>query len=152
MDSDYKNKTPSISNLLEDNDSSFAALFKKANSIQEIDHRVKELLDPSLKNNFELANINTDTAIILVSSSAWATRLRYNIPAILDILHNQLNYGSVKTVRIKIKKPILEKSVLTNNPVTLSNDTAQFLHDVADNFTDPELRQCILKLSKNRRI
>jgi hypothetical protein len=150
MNADKKNKPLSISNLLQDKHCSLAALYKKANSIQEIDRELKKLLDPSLQDKFELANINTDIAILLVSSSAWATRLRYNIPAILSALNNQLNFSSVKTVRIKIKRVISEKPVLKNNPIYLSDNSAQFLSDVADNFNDPELRACILNISKNR--
>ena len=55
MNTDNKNKTLSISSLLNDDHCSFAALFKKASTIQEIDRKLKLLLDPSLKDKFELA-------------------------------------------------------------------------------------------------
>ncbi len=150
MTTDNKHKTRPISNLLNDKNSSFADLYKKANSIQEIDHKIKKLLDPSLQDKFELANINADVAVLLVSSSAWATRLRYNIPAILNALNTQLNFNSIKTVRIKIKKPAPLIPVLTKNTFYMSASSAQFLSDAASNFNDPDLRACILKLSQNR--
>lgn len=149
MNSDNKNKTIPVINLLNDKHSSLAALLEKASSIQEIDRKIKKLLDPSLQDKFELANINADVAVLLVSSSAWATRLRYNIPAILNILNKDLNLASIKTVRIKIKKSIPESPVLNKKPISISVNSAQFLDDVANNFSDPELRECILKLSKN---
>lgn len=150
MKTDNKNKTLPISSFLNDGQSSFAALYKKANSFQEIDRNLKKLLDPTLKDKFELANINADTAILLASSSAWATRLRYNIPAILNVFNKQLNFTSITTIRIKIKKSVSDNSVLIKKPIYLSNNSAQFLNDVANNFTDPELRKCILNISKNR--
>jgi len=150
MNTDNKNKTLSISSLLNDDHCSFATLFKKANSIREIDRNLKKLLDPSLKDKFELANINEGVAVFLVSSSAWATRLRYNIPIILDAFNNQLNFTSIKTVRIKIKKSLPENSVVTKKPIYLSNNSAQFLNDIANNKHDPEIRKCILNISKNR--
>lgn len=150
MNTDNKNKTLPISSLLNDEHCSFAALYKKANSIQEIDRNLKKLLDPSLKDKFELANINADTAVLLVSSSAWATRLRYNIPAILNAFNQQLNFTSIKTIRIKIKKSMSESPTLIKKPIYLSNNSAQFLNDVANSFSDPELRNCFLNISKNR--
>ena len=150
MSSENKHKTLPISNLINDEHCSFAALYKKANSIQEIDRSLKKLLDPSLNDKFELANINADTAVLLVSSSAWATRLRYNIPAILNIFNQQLNFTSIKTIRIKIKKSISENANLIKKPIYLSNNAAQFLNDVANSFSDPELRNCFLNISKNR--
>jgi len=150
MNADNKNRTLLISNILNNDHCSFSALYKKANSIQEIDRNLKKLLDPSLKDKFELANINAEIAILLVSSSAWATRLRYNIPAILDAFNNQLNLTSVKTIRIRVKKPIPENPDLNKKPIYLSNNSAQFLNDVANNFSDPELRKCFLNISKHR--
>ncbi len=149
MNADNKNKSMPVINLLNDKHSSLAALLEKANSIQETDRKIKTFLDPTLKDKFELANINADVAVLLVSSSAWATRLRYNIPAILNILNKDLNLTSIKTIRIKIKKAIPVSPVLNKNPNSMSANSAQFLNDVASNFSDPELRACILKLSKN---
>lgn len=149
MNADKKNKTLPISTLLQDKHSPIAELCKKAIFIQKIDHKLKNLLDPSIQDHFELANIKADIAILLVSSPAWATRLRYNIPAILNALNNQLNFTSVKTIRIKVKKPITDNSVSNKKPIYLSDNSAQFLKDVANNFNDPQLRACILKLSKN---
>lgn len=149
MDADSKSKNLSIDSLLEEQGSSLSTLYKKAKSIKEIDGKLKKLLDQSLKDKFELANINNNSAILLVCSSAWATRLRYNIPAILDALNNQLNFTAVKTIRIKIKKHSYEKPVINSKPAYLSSSTAKFLNEAANNFTDPELRECILNISKN---
>jgi len=150
MNTDNKHKILPISSILNNEQCSFAALYKKANSIQETDRNLKKLLDPSLKDKFELANINADAAILLVSSSAWATRLRYNIPTILNAFNKQLNFTSIKTIRIKIKKTISENPVLIKKPIYLSNNSAQFLNDIATSFNDPELSKCFLNISKNR--
>ena len=149
MNTDKKNKTLSIGTLLQDKHFPIADLCKKAHSIQVIDHKLKKLLDSSLQDHFELANIKEDIAILLVSSPAWATRLRYNIPAILNTLNNQLSFTSVKTIRIKVKKQISDNPVLNKKPIYLSDNSARFLNKVAYDFNDPQLRACILKLSKN---
>ncbi len=146
---DKKNRALPISELLQDKHHAIADLCKKARAIQSIDQKLKTYLDPSLHNHFELANIKTDVATLLVSSSTWATRLRYNIPAILNALNNQLNFTSVKTIRIKVKTILPDNTALNKKPIFLSKTSAQVLINVANNFHDPELRACILKLSKN---
>lgn len=146
---DKRNQTLAISELLQNQRYPIADLCKKANSILKINNELKKCLDPSLQEHFELANIKTDVATLLVCSSTWATRLRYNIPAILNALNNQLNFTSVKTIRIKVKKIIPDNSISKRKPFSLSENSAQFLNDVANNFSDPQLRDCILKLSKN---
>ena len=147
--SNKKNISLPVSKLFKDKSLSIAELCQKANLIQRVEQKLKKCLDPSLHNYFELANIKTDSVVILVSSSTWATRLRYNIPAILDALNNQLNFTSIKTVRIKVKTLIPETSSKAKNPISLSKSSAQILLDTADNFSDPDLRECFLKLSKN---
>jgi len=144
-----KNYSLPISEFLKDKRYPIADLCEKASSIQKINIKLKKYLDPSLHDYFELANIKTDVATILVSSSTWATRLRYNIPIILNALNNQLNFTSIKTIRIKVKKIIPTNPSLQKEPIPLSENSAQILIDVANNFKDPELRECFLKLSKN---
>ena len=147
---DKKNTTLPISELLKDKRYTIADLCKKANSIQDVNQKLKECLDPSLRNHFELANINNDSAIIIVSSSTWATRLRYNIPAILNVLNNQLNFTAIKTIRIKVKKVFSDTTTTRlKKPISLSQNSSKILIDVANNFKDPELRECLIKLSKN---
>ena len=138
-----------ISKLLKEENLPIAHLYEKAKSIQELDNKLKKYLDPSLHNHFQLANIKTDSVVILVSSSTWATRLRYNIPAILETLNNQLNLTTIKTVRVKVKTVTSENKQTPKNRISLSESSAQILRDVADNFNDPELRNCFIKLSKN---
>jgi hypothetical protein len=147
---DKNNISSPISNIFKDERFPLANLCKKANSIQEINQNLKKSLDPSLNNHFELANIETDTATILVSSSTWATRLRYNIPAILNALNNELNFTSIQTVRIRVKKSIPDhQATLPKNSMSLSENSAQILIDVANDISDVQLRNCIIKLSKN---
>ena len=144
-----KNISSPVGKLINDENSSIAELCKKANAIQKINQKLKKCLDPSLHHHFELANIKTDSAVILVDSSTWATRLRYNIPAILDALNNQLNFTSIKTVRIKVKTIIPETSSTPKKSISLSKSSAKILRNVADNLSDPQLRDCFIKLSKN---
>ena len=149
MNTNEKNNAKSICTYIRNNKSPLHDLYKKAHDIQEMDHKLKKLLDPILQDHFELANLNADIAVLLVSSSAWATRLRYNIPTILNALNKVLNLNSVKTIRIKVKHSILDKPGINKKPIYLSNNAARFLNDTAKNFSDPELRACLIKLSKN---
>ncbi len=149
MNTDKKNKTLSIGTLLQDKHFPIADLCKKAHSIQVIDHKLKKLLDSSLQDHFELANIKEDIAILLVSSPAWATRLRYNIPAILDAINNQLQFKSVKTIRIKVTKAKSISRKPKIKPFQLSTESAQFVSDAANSFSDAQLSECLKNLSKH---
>tara|TARA_X000000368_G_C22900872_1_gene654056 strand:+ start:201 stop:530 length:330 start_codon:yes stop_codon:yes gene_type:complete len=100
------NKSPHVISVLLDEKSSISSLYKKAKSFHKIDQKLKEHLNITPTSQFQLSAINDDVATIVVDSSSWATRLRYNIPKILTILNKKLGYPSIKTIRIKIKKNI----------------------------------------------
>ena len=142
-------KNLTIHAILQDQNSPITELYKKGCSLSKIDKTLKKILDPSLREHFQIANINDDIAVLLASSSAWATRLRYNIPAILDALNNQLHFDSIKTIRIKVSKTVSDHSDSNKRQIGLSNKSAQFLRDTANNFNDPEISACIQKLSKH---
>lgn len=149
MDTENKNRTLPISMLLQNQNSPITKLYKKSLTIYTIDKKLKEILQPSLKQHFQLANIDGDVATLLANSAAWATHLRYNIPAILNALNDQLHFISVKTIRIKVKKPLFDHTVANKKPNTLSKKSAQFLVVAANSFDDPEIQNCIRKLSKH---
>ena len=146
---DATNKSLPISAILKNQETSISKLYKQGLAIRELDQKLKTYLDSSLRQHFELANINNDIAVLLVNSSAWATRLRYNIPAILSAFNSHLDLNSIKTIRIKINKPVLNKPEPKKNSNYLSDETAKFLNESAKNFNHPELRQCLEKLSKH---
>ena len=97
-------KSQHISSLLLNEQSTISNLYKKAVFFKKTDLKLKKFLDLDIQNHFQLSNIEKDIATIVTDSSSWATRLRYNIPKILNIMNNQLNLVSIKTIRIKVKK------------------------------------------------
>ena len=97
------NKSQHISSLLLNEQLTISNLYKKAIFFKKTDLKLKKFLDLDIQNHFQLSNIEKDVVTIVADSSSCATRLRYNIPIILDVINNQLNLESIKTVRIKVK-------------------------------------------------
>ena len=98
------NKSQHISSLLLNEPSTISNLYKKAIFFKKTDLKLKKHLDLEIQNHFQLSNIENGVATIVTDSSSWATRLRYNIPKILEVMNNQLKLVSIKTVRIKVKR------------------------------------------------
>ena len=136
--------------ILFDEHGSLQNLVKKAQTIQKLGQQLHALLDPELQEHFVLANINQGVATIHTHSSAWATRLRYQIPAILDILNNQLGLKNIKTIRIRIT-PVDTEKISPKRKQTLSSETAHYLQSMAEGFTDSRLRDALLKISRHHK-
>lgn len=144
------NKCKSIESLVSAEPSPLQNLVKKAQRIQQLGKILESHLDPSFQGKITLANINDGVATILVNSSAWATRLRYHIPDILDELTKQLGQGRVKTVRIKIAPTHQEKTRATGKKQNkLSREAASYLIRTADDFGDSPIRDTLLSIARH---
>ncbi|MEQ8288784.1 MAG: DUF721 domain-containing protein [Gammaproteobacteria bacterium] len=143
------NKCKSIESLVSAEPSPLQNLVKKAQRIQQLGRKLESRLDPSFQGHFTLANINDGVAIILANSSAWATRLRYHIPDILDELTNQLGQGRVKTVRIKIAPTHQEIIATGKKQNKLSREAASYLIRTADDFGDSPIRDTLLSIARH---
>lgn len=148
----YQDKeSRTITSLVSTESSPLQTLVKKAQRIQQLGQKLETRLDPSLQGNFTLANINEGVATILADSSAWATRLRYQIPVILDVLNNQLGQHHVSTVRIKITRQNQETTTVKKKEISISSETANYLTQTADAFGDGPIRDSLLKIARNRK-
>ncbi len=144
-------KCRTIESLVAKESSPLQNLVKKAQRIQQLGQKLETHLDPSLQGNFTLANIHEGVATIMADSSAWATRLRYQIPVILDVLTNQLGQNHVKTVRIKIAHQHQNERTKDKQTISLSSEAASYLTRTADAFGDSPIRDSLLKIASNQK-
>jgi hypothetical protein len=149
MSETKQQKNYSLQNLLKGNNSVLASLCARADYLHEMNLKLCSHLPAPLNIHCKLANITDDTVIMHADSSAWAARLRYSIPEILNIMHNQLNTINVKSIRIKVIFPDKKSHTGTGRTLTISKQTAGLLTDCAKSTTDPALRSTLLRLSSH---
>ncbi len=143
------NAAKSLASILKSDKFDLKSLIKKAQTIHDIEQKLKNKLDNSFSDKFELANITEDVAVLLTTSSAWATRLRYHIPFILNTLNTELNLKRIKTVRIKIAKTEPNTPATITKSNKLSNQSASVLSLAAESIQDEALKQSLLKIAQN---
>ncbi|MEX2524691.1 MAG: DUF721 domain-containing protein [Gammaproteobacteria bacterium] len=144
-------KTPDIGTLLTGKSSDIHSLYRHAQKLINVQKTLNDTLPSPLNEHVTVANLVNDTLTIYTDSAAWAARLRFTIPDMLKSLRQNDKYTSVKTIRIKVqpheKKPQPSRSF---QKLSISTDTAILLKHVADTIDDPELRESLLKLSRNQ--
>ncbi|MEM6999004.1 MAG: DciA family protein [Pseudomonadota bacterium] len=144
-------KLKTIASYLKNDQHSYTNLVKKAQTIQQIGKKLIAELDPALRNNCTLANINQDVATIITPSSVWATKLRYSIPQILTILRDNLGQKKLKTIRIKIV-PVTTYFPASGIPKPmLSKSSSDFIKQTANSIDDEDLRDVLLRLSSRNK-
>lgn len=81
------------------------AIIGKARELTELNRVFKEQLDPILKPHCELGNWHHQTLVLMTTTSAWATQLRFQLPNLLKRLQKVEVFKSLKKIEIKIHTP-----------------------------------------------
>jgi hypothetical protein len=138
-----------VQTLFKDSSSVLASLCKRADYLNQLNRELGSKLPTPLNSHCKLANITDDSAIIHADSSAWSARLRYCIPEILNIIHNQLNITGIKSIRIKVMLPRKENYTKHKRTLSMSKHNARLLADTAKYMPDSALRSTLLRLSSH---
>jgi hypothetical protein len=80
-------------------------LVSRAQQAGELDARVRSLLPEDLGTHVTGAVLHDDTVVILVDSAAWASRIRFHAPELVQSLAPRYD-GVVARVRVKVRPAV----------------------------------------------
>jgi hypothetical protein len=113
--------------------------------IATIQNVIKSHLDESLSQHLTVANFDEDAIILHASNSAWASRLRYNIPEIQNIARDQCNLPNLRTIRIKVVPEQQDREIQTRE-IQLSTETKTLISEIAETVESDDLKAALLRL------
>ena len=145
-----RNKPLTFSSLFNKNSSELGKLCQHGAFLVNLERKLLSFLPPPLNTHCKVANYANDTIILHSESSAWATKLRYNTPAILDYLRKECHLDALKTIRIKVNPVASIKQPTPARRLTLSPSSAVFITQVANTIVDEDLRLSLLKIAKHK--
>lgn len=143
-----KKQFHSIRSLLNNNSEILSALCYRASQISRLQQKLRLELDPVLSKHLLVANFNSDALTIHTDSPAWAARLRFKIPDILNIAKESCGLPELHSVRVKVVIPKRDSNSATKE-MSLSDETVQIILKTADSIADNDLRCALLRLSKH---
>ncbi len=79
-----------------------AALVERTRRLAAIETLVRTWLPAALAPQVGVANLREDTLVLSVKSAAWATKLRYEVPAVLAAAKRHEATRAVRDVKIKV--------------------------------------------------
>ncbi len=138
-----------IQGLLERDQGALAALYRHASELRVFQKKLKAKLPPPLCDQFVLANIDGDTLTLHTDSAAWAARLRFLTPNILQSVRELCGTNSPQTIRIRVVPPVSQSPSL-KRPMHLSSENVQLIKDTAISITDPVLKASLNKLAHGK--
>ncbi len=148
----YSEKMPTrFNSILEKSQDGIAALLRHIKLLRHLDNELTSCLGLPASKHCCVANITDDMLILHTDSSAWASKLRYLTPSILDHMRNMCDLPSIKSVRIRVQPRQTESESYNSKQNFISLQSATFLKQAAESTSDQQIRSCYLKLAKNNR-
>ena len=92
-----------IRSLLNNNNGQLGQLLKKNQQLETINALVQPLLDEELALHCQVANFREGCLVLQADSAAWATRLRYQIPVLLQALRTPDRLPNIATIRLIVR-------------------------------------------------
>ncbi|HEY9112276.1 MAG TPA: DciA family protein [Rhodanobacteraceae bacterium] len=121
-----------------------ADLAARAREVDRTSQRIVPLLPTPLREHVGFAGLRNDRVLLLVESSAWATRARMEQSRILAAVHSLgLAASSVTAKVMSLRAPVGGSA----DTPSLTPRTAQSIRAAASAIADPDLRALFLELA-----
>ena len=137
-----------INDLLRNNTQSLSVINDHIALITSCQNKLRSDLGPPLSVHLTVANVSSEFLMLYTDSPSWASRLRYNIQNILNIVRQGCGLSDLKSVRIKV---VIRN--LDNKPVRriglLSQNTAQLIEATTRSMKDLRLRNSLSNLARH---
>ena len=123
-------------------------LLDEAARFGDLTERARGIVGPTLATHIIGTVMRHDSLIVLADSAAWAAKLRYQTPILLDQLprvHPQ--YSQIRAVRIKVAVP---RTPSERNPMSaaeIGDRAVDALNQQAECVGDPDLARALKRLA-----
>jgi hypothetical protein len=148
-----------IGELVEGAQNVLQQLWEKNQHVQQVNQTLPNILPKPLAVHCRVVNVREQTAVIYTDSAAWATRLRYLVPQILQVWQQQA--FTIQKIEIKVQletsvatEPTLHTTLApettiskTRGPYPLTQNAANYLRHTAETTEHPRLKAVLLRLA-----
>lgn len=147
-----------ISELVEGAQSVLQQLWEKNHQVQQVNQTLPNILPEPLLQHCRVVNVREQIAVIYTDSAAWATRLRYLVPQILQVW--QQHSFTITKIEIRVHLETFSSTESTSSvappettvsknrgPYPLTQNAANYLRHTAEATTHPRLKAVLLRLA-----
>lgn len=118
--------------------------------LEQLQRFIDSLLDPELARRLQVGALGSDYVVLIAESSAWAAKIRYTIPMILEHLQTHTEYARVTTIRIRTQKyDRPTPHVPEPRRLSLGIEAASAIEETAENIEDQEIARALRKLTRH---
>jgi len=140
-------KPEPINELL--SEGSLGSLLTRSRFLQQLTRTVHPYLDPTLKNHCQVANFRDNVLVLQVNTPARSTRLRYQVPELINALRQVPELSGLRKIDIHIAPVDQVSTPVLNVRPSPSGQTISVINETANQLNDDGLKAALLRLSRN---
>ena len=130
--------------------STLKALLEKSRQIERLQTLFESRLEPAARTHCHVAALEGGTLRLVVSSSQWATRLRYQQKRLIRQLQAFNEFATLTKSHCRVQPPLVKKEP----PVRImprSQVASSSLQETAEHVEDPDLKAALERLARHHR-
>lgn len=124
-------------------------LLGRVGLLRRLTAAIRDALPPPLARHCLAANLDGDTLVLSCDSTAWAAKLRYQLPQLLQALQGRTNLPAIRQIRVRVQPRREPVRPAVQRRATLSEHSAAVITSVADATTDPALKAALRRLGRH---
>lgn len=128
---------------------SLAQMIERAGRHDAWTATLRALLDDEIAPHVYVAALNIPVMTIYVSTAAWATRLRFDVPRLLEEIARLEDFRGITDIRLKAQ-PIPEVRPPTPRKIDRNTPPKELIEALADDTEDDDLRRALERLANVR--
>ncbi len=147
------NKPRKLPELLTDQDNTaLSGVIRRGRQLHGLGVLLGEILGPELAAHCHLANIRGNTLVVAASSTAWATRVRYQSPQLLQKIKCEERLRSIDTIHVRITSPTSQAASTSHSTrhASMSEAASECLSQCAEGIDDKNLSTALRHLAKRK--
>ncbi len=140
-------KPSQLTELLQQSGFPAGGVLQRGRFLQRINQLLGRSLDAESKRHCRVGNLRDGLLILYADSTAWATRLRYQAPALLAQLQQQKGLEGLQKIELRVLPEQTQES--TNQKASLSNEAASCITACANGIEDEKLSNALRRLANH---
>lgn len=128
--------------------STLKALLEKSRHIERLQALLESRLEPAARPHCHVAALDSGTLRLVVSSSHWATRLRYQQKRLIRQLQAFNEFATLTKIHCKVQPPLVKKAPPVRT-IKRSKVASNTLQETAEHVCDPELKAALSRLARH---
>ncbi len=143
-------KAKHVSNYLGQENNILQDIVRNGKTLARLTRMVAKYLDDDLVKHFVVASYSKNKLTLCIDNAAWATRLRYELNNLLQLLKQNNTFASLEEIKLIISKDYYQqRPKSTLQKPSLSEGNANYMQDVASDMVNTKLKNALLRLAKH---